>query len=109
MKKRIFSIAMSVLLMLSLCGGAFAAGGTSSQQANSVIAPKASAYLSSYRVTLTPKANHRMAIDALVYGTSIMDKIGISVIKIDEKKNGEWSSYDTLYAIDHPEFYQYNT
>ena len=33
----------------------------------------------------------------------------VTAIRIDQKVNGTWSTYDTLYAIDNPNFYQYNT
>ena len=105
MKKKALSLIMSLILVFPLCGSAFAVN----ESTDSDYSINSSAYLTSYSVTLNAAANHRMAIDVLVYGTSIMDKIGVSIINIDQKINGVWSDYDTLYAINNPSFYQYDT
>lgn len=83
-------------MAFSLCGSAYAA-------------TNASSYLSTYSVALTAGSNHQMVIDATAYGTSIMDKIGVSVANIDQKINGVWSDYENLYALNNPSFYQYDT
>lgn len=109
MKKRIISIIM-VVLSLSVFSNAFAINHIETENNTiSVIVPKSSSYLSTYRVSLVADSNQRMAINISVNGTSTMDKIGVSAIRIDQKVNGTWSTYDTLYAIDNPNFYQYNT
>lgn len=74
------------------------------------IAPlRASYYLDGYTVVLSAKGNGRMLVSMIVDGVGIQDKIGVSKIDIDEKVDGKWHYYDTLYAVDHPEFYDYNT
>lgn len=96
--------------MTSLFSSAYAVSKSSlNTNPNTVSVLRASSYLSTYKVALTAKSNHRMAIDASVDGTGMMDKIGVSVVDIDQKINGVWSDYDTLYAIDNPTFYQYNS
>lgn len=111
MKKRILSLFMLVLMMSTLCCNALAVSSHAvDTNAKTIEASRrASSYLSTYSVSLTAKTNHRMAIDATVYGTSVMDKIGVSIVKIEQKTNGVWSNCDTLYAINNPDFYQYNT
>ncbi|MEA4896195.1 MAG: hypothetical protein VB064_13195 [Oscillospiraceae bacterium] len=104
LKKKAISLVMSVLMAFSLCGNAFAV----SENSN-INVINASAYLSTYNVALSAQADHRMAIGVTVTGTSIMDKIGVSIIDIDQKINGVWSDYNTLYALYNPNFYQYNT
>ena len=63
----------------------------------------------SYTVVLSAKGDGRMLVTMVVDGVGVQDKIGVSKIDIDEKVNGKWQYYDTLYAVDHPEFYDYNT
>jgi len=109
-KKRAISLVMLALLIASLCCNAFAAtADTVKVNANSGPVVNASSYLSTYSVSLSAASNHQMAIGVSVDGTSIMTKIGVSVIDIDQKINGVWSDYENLYAIDNPSFYQYNT
>jgi hypothetical protein len=105
-KRKAISLVMSVLMAFSLCGTAFAVSENSNPNVNVI---KASAYLSTYNVALSAQTDHRMAIGVTVTGTSIMDKIGVSIIDIDQKINGVWSDYDTLYALYNPNFYQYDT
>ncbi len=109
-KKRIISLIAVVFLMASLFGSAYAASkSTLDTNPNDVSVLRASSYLSTYRVSLTAKPNHRMSIDASIDGTGIMDKIGVSIVQVDQKINGVWSDYETFYAIDNPYFYQYDT
>ena len=70
---------------------------------------RASHYLERYTVVLSAKGNGRMLVSMIVDGVGIQDKIGVSKIDIDEKVDGKWHYYDTLYAVDHPEFYDYDT
>lgn len=110
LRKRTISLVTLLFMMLSLCGNAFAVSkNTLDNNPKTVSILRASSYLSTYRVALTAKSNHRMAIEASIDGTGIMDKIGVSVVDIDQKINGVWSDFDTLYAIDNPYFYQYDT
>lgn len=44
-----------------------------------------------------------------VDGTGIMEKIGVAEVEIEYKTNGVWRYYDSLFAAEHPEFYEYNS
>lgn len=102
MKKRLISIAL-VILTLSLCASsAFA-------KTDSVTPMRFSWYLDQYSVGLGARANHQMSITMSVDGTGMMTKIGVSTVYIEHKINGTWCEFDTLFASDHPAFYQYNT
>jgi len=50
-----------------------------------------------------------MAVEMDITGTRTMTKIGVYSLFIEEKKNGVWSEYDTVYGIYHSDFYDYNT
>ena len=106
LKKKAISLVMSALVAFALCGSAAAVSDNSNPD---VYVINSSAYLSTYNVALSAQSNHRMAIGVTVTGTSIMDKIGVSIIDIDQKTNGVWSDYNTLYALYNPNFYQYDT
>lgn len=99
MMKKISSLFLAILMLISVNCTAFA----------SEADVRASHYLDAYYVTLTAKGNGRMSVLANVEGVGTQDKIGVLSIDIQEKVNGNWCSYDTLYGMDHPEFYEYNS
>lgn len=100
MKKRVVSFVMAVLMLF---------GTTTAMAAEVEDGLRASYYLSTYSVALGARDNHRMAITVDVNGTGVMDKIGISVLCIDQKIDGEWYEFDTLYGYEHPDYYEYDS
>lgn len=102
MKKSIIrgaSILLLVIFCLSINAFAFGPGGVS---------PEASLYLSSYGVGLLAVGNGQMAVEMDVIGTGCMSKIGVYCLYIEQKINGTWQEYDTVYGIYHSDFYSYN-
>lgn len=93
MKKRIISFLLVTLMMACTAVPAFA---------------RASDYLDDYYVDLYSPRNGTMSVAVVVNGVGVLDKIGIRRIDIEQKVNGTWTYYDTLDAVDHPEFYTYN-
>ena len=41
--------------------------------------------------------------------TRTMSKVGVLEIYIEQKINGVWSEFDTMYSVYNPDFFQYNT
>ena len=73
------------------------------------INPQASLYLAAYSVTLQPLGNGDMYIDMTVEGTTVMTKLGVVEMRIEERTpTGTWHEFDTLYGLDNPDFYMYN-
>ena len=95
----------SVLLMALI----FTFGATMVSAAGEITPFRASYYLDGYSVVLSAKGDGRMLVTMIVDGVGVQDKIGVAKIDIDEKVNGKWDYYDTLFAVDHPEFYEYDT
>lgn len=93
MKKRIVTCLLVVLMMACSAVPAFA---------------RASDYLDDYYVDLYAAGNGKMVVQVVVNGVGILDKIGVRRIDIEQKVNGDWIYYDTLDAVEHPEFYVYN-
>lgn len=93
MKKRIVTCLLVVLMMACTAVPAFA---------------RASYYLDDYYVDLYATGNGGMSVAVVVNGVGVLDKIGVRRIDIEQKINGEWIYYDTLDAVEHPEFYVYN-
>lgn len=71
--------------------------------------PNASLYLDSYAVDLVALGNGEMSVGMDVVGTGLMTKIGVLSLFIEEKVNGTWLPYTTVYGIAQPDFYMYNT
>lgn len=104
MKKRVCSILCVVAVLFSLCTVSAVA------TENEGIDPlRASEYLTEYTIGVAATTNHRIAMGITVDGTGTMSKIGVNVIHIEKKVNGSWTTHDTLFGAEHPEFYQYNT
>ena len=70
---------------------------------------RASLYLSMYSVELLADSNGVMAVEMYVMATGYMTKLGVLSLYIEEKVNGTWQEYDTVYGVLHPDFYDYNT
>lgn len=101
MKKKFVPVLLVLAMLLGLANTAYAA--------DDQPAPYASSYLEDYYVALSAKGNGKMQISMAVDGVGTQDKIGVSYIDIEEKENGKWSYYDTLYSVDHSDFFAYNT
>ncbi len=100
MKRRLIPTLLVVIMLLGLANTAYAA--------DNQVVPYASSYLESYYVTLSAKGNGKMLVSMGVEGVGLQDKIGVSSIDIEEKENGEWHYFDTLYSVDHDDFFAYN-
>ena len=74
------------------------------------INPQASLQLAAYSITLEPLGGGEMYIDFTVEGTTVMDKIGIFSLLIEERTpGGTWEVFERLYGADHDEFYMYDS
>ena len=71
--------------------------------------PNSSYYLSEYAVDLVALGNGEMSVGMEVVGTGTMSKIGVSILRIEQKINGSWVPFDTIYGITQTDFYFYNT
>ena len=100
MKRRVIPALLVMVMLLGLVNTAYAAENQPT--------PHASSYLDNYYVTLSAKGDGKMLISMGVEGVGRQDKIGVSYIDIEEKENGKWSYYDTLYSADHDDFFAYN-
>lgn len=110
MKKRIISFAMSVALLFSLSTTAFANDNLEDVDTATIFAvARASQYLDGYSVGIEARGNGTIAVAMNVDGVGVMEKIGVREVEIDHKVNGVWRYYDSLYASEHPEFYNYNS
>lgn len=101
MRRRLIPTLLAMAMLLSLTNTAYA---TENQPT-----PYASSYLEDYYVALSAKGNGKMLISMGVDGVGTQDKIGVSSIDIEEKENGKWSYYDTLYSVDYDDFFAFNT
>ena len=100
MKKRLVSVLIGIAMLLGATSTAYAI--------EDVLTPYSSEYLDMYYVTLSAEGNGKMLITMGVVGVGIQDKIGVLYVDIEEKENGVWNYYDTLYAADHDDFFFYN-
>ena len=96
--KKIFSFILTIFMLVGVSGSALA---------NDEIMPLSSLYIDAYGVALSAEGNGEMCVSMSVDGVGVQDKIGVVYVDIYEKRNGQWYAYDTLYATDHPEFYDY--
>lgn len=71
--------------------------------------PDSSYYLSSYGVDMVALDNGEMSVGMDVIGTGVMSKIGVSVLRIEQKVGNSWVLYDTILGMTQPDFYMYNT
>lgn len=100
MKKRVFLIAFTLLMLLGTTVCAAQADG---------VMPRASYYLDEYSIALNSEDDEVMCVSILVEGVGTQDKIGISYIDIEEKVGNRWSYVDTLEAADNSYFYEYDS
>lgn len=70
---------------------------------------RASEYLDGYSVGVEARGNKRIAVIMTVDGKGTMDKIGVSEVYIEEKVGETWVEYEIQNAVEHPEFYNYNS
>lgn len=103
MKKRVLSFALALCFLLGCPMSALAA------DADSQVSPRASLYLSRYGIAVSASDNHRIAMTITIDATGLMTRVGVQELYIEYKDNGVWKEFDTLYGVDHPEFYQYDT
>lgn len=101
--KRIFSVVLIILLLLSFFCTALAAG-----PEGGIANPQSSLYLGLYEVDLVPVGNGQMAIEMSVTATGMMTKLGVLSLYIEQKINGSWVEFDTVYGVNHSDFYAYN-
>lgn len=101
MKKRLFSGFLALLLIFCCVTPAIAT--------NAKASVLASWYLDQYGVGVSTASNHRIAVTVNVDGTGVMTRIGVQQLYIEQKVNGVWKEFDTLYGAEHPEFYEYNS
>ncbi|MDD2246576.1 MAG: hypothetical protein PHI70_04085 [Proteiniphilum sp.] len=67
--------------------------------------PKASEYIRSTSVNITPQGNGRLLVENKLGATRTVDQLGIISLEIQKKVGGYWQSIDTLVTDD----YAYNT
>lgn len=94
MNTRRITILLVTILLLSLTGA-------------SIAYARASSYLESYFVMLTPKEgeNGRMIVSFWVQGTGIMDKIGADAIQIQRRSGSDWITEATYAGEDDPSLF----
>ena len=109
MKKRVVSLIMTIAVLLSLNMTAFAAEYPEEPDVAMWAVARSSAYLDGYSVSIEARGNGEIAVAMTVDGKGVMEKIGVREVEIDHKVNGVWKYYDSLYASEHPEFYNYNS
>lgn len=111
MKKRLLSLVVMLAIMSSVTVNALAVSPLQENNPNMPVTSvrRASAYLDGYTVGIEARGNGTIAVMMNVDGTGVMDKIGVREVEIDYKENGTWKYYDSLYAAEHPEFYDYDS
>lgn len=106
MKKQFLAFALSMAILL---GGAIPAYALDNNMVGTYTITRASQYLDGYSVGIEARGNGKIAVAMTVDGTGIMEKIGVAEVEIEHKTNGGWRYYDSLFAAEHPEFYEYNS
>jgi hypothetical protein len=102
LSKQIGTFLLIVIVLLFCIAPASAAGIPGGDS------PAASQYLSSYAVDLVALGNGQMSIGMDINATGYMNIIGVNELYIEQKVNGVWVEYDTVYGIYHSDFYSYN-
>ena len=110
MRKHLASV-IAVLVVFSLSTSAIAVEvpPDSPPQINELLNNRSSAYLDGYSVAIEARGDGEIAVIMNVDGKGVMDKIGVREVEIDYKENGTWKYYDSVYAAEHPEFYDYDS
>lgn len=101
MEKKFVVILLAFLILSGIAIPALAAEDTA--------IPYSSAYLDGYFIAMGAKGNGRMVASVSIDGVGVQDKIGILRVDIYKKVNESWIFHDTIDAVDHPEFYAYNS
>lgn len=103
MKKRTISLLTVVVLLFSLTTTALAA------ETQAMMDARSSIVLDSYSVGIEARGGGQIVVVMTVDGKGTMDKIGVSEVYIEKKVNGVWKEHETQDAVEHPEFYDYNS
>ena len=96
MKKRIISLIMVLVLIISSAGAA------------STAEERASEYLASYAISMGALGDGVMEVFYSVDGTGRMARVGAHALYIYYYNGGDWIPYETQLAVEHPDFYSYN-
>lgn len=99
--KKIYSVLLIVFIVVLVFTSASASG-------PEIVTPQASQYLFSYGVDLLAVGSGQMAVEMDVNATGYMLQLGVQELYIEQKINGVWQEYDTVYGIYHSDFYEYN-
>lgn len=91
MKRRISTLLLVLVLAFTTVGAV-------------EITPYASAYLDAYGVSLEARGNGKMGVSMTVDGVTTMDRIGVTCVDIDEKRNGTWYDFDEIYSDEDSSF-----
>lgn len=96
MKKKFISLLLIFTLMI----------GMSTAFASTEPEPKASYYLDSYMVLLTPDGDGEMTVSFAVFANDRMDKIGINSITLEEEWTpDDWTRYTRVYGSSDPDVF----
>lgn len=108
MKRRFTALFLTLSMMFSL---SMTASASNYPEAGMLMtsATRSSAYLDSYSVGIEARGNGTIAVAMTVEGCGQMEKIGVLEVEIEQKINGKWTYYDSLYISEHPEFYARNS
>ena len=112
MKKRFLALIIAVFMMIATAVSASAVDRSFTADpcvTHYSVEPYASAYLDDYSISFGARDNCRMVITLDVNAVRTVDKLGCQMLVIEHKVNGVWYEYDTLYGIENPDFYMYNT
>ena len=106
MKKQFLIFALATALLFGASGPAYA---VENDAVEAYAIARASQYLDGYSVGIEARGNGKIAVAMTVDGTGIMEKIGVREVEIEYKANGVWHYYESQFASEHPEFYEYNS
>lgn len=112
MKRSLYRLICLVLLFISLIVPTNAFDFSEKSDlcvTNYSMEPYASAYLSNYSIGFGARDNCRMVITMDVNAVHTVDKVGCIMLVIENKIDGTWYEYDTLFGIENPDFYMYDT
>ena len=102
MRKKVLCVFVSLILLFNCFPVALAVGPEGVENTQS------SQYLSSYTVALIALSNGKMAVEMDVNATGYMTQVGVQELYIEQKINGVWQEFDTVYGAAHSDFFEYN-
>lgn len=70
---------------------------------------RASDYLVGYGISVEAQGDGIIEIHFEVDGKGPMEQIGAQAFYIEAYIDNDWETYDTLYGVQHPEYYAYDT